>query len=124
MRLSLKLNKLDFTKVNEKYNSSVMNEKINIIDLEAKKNTATGEEKLRLELKQAEKIANDLDSKCEKYKRLNKEKQIKIKSLKLTIKELTERLANTENTLKKLGLTPSTEELTNKRDEESSMVKL
>jgi hypothetical protein len=42
--------------------------------------------------------------------------------MKKIIRELNEKLENAENQLKKLGLTPSTEELTNKRDEESSMV--
>ena len=116
--------KLDFAKVNAKYESSVNNmkgkfdvENINIpqnkkLKQEKKKNEKKNEsednldliiEKLKNEMKNSNKTVKDLTSKFEKHKNTNNEMKQKVIKLKENLKMVNSKITTLETQLKEFG---------------------
>ena len=112
--------KLDFTKVTEKYQSEGNKKTVN---KETKKPLNKNEEileKLKNDLKQAQKTIEELNTKIEKYKNLYRGSREKITNKNETIRKLNQRIDSLETQLRKSGI--STDDITNKRNDESVFV--
>jgi chromosome segregation ATPase len=110
--------KLDFSKVKEKYEA----EEIKKTVIEKKKPLNKMEEqieKLKNELKQANKTIDDLNNRLEKYRSLYKVVREKLSKKTEIIKKNAEKIEILEAQIKKCGGLPTTEDISNKRNDES-----
>jgi predicted nucleic acid-binding Zn-ribbon protein len=113
--------KLDFTKVKEKYETEDMVKK----PTEKKKPLNKMEEqieKLKNELKQATKTIEDLNGKLEKYRNLLKTTREKLSKKTDIIKKNNQKIESLEAQVRKYGGMPSTEDISNKRNNDESLV--
>jgi chromosome segregation ATPase len=109
--------KLDFSKVKEKYEAEEV-KKVVVADQKKKPLNKLEEqiEKLKNELKQANKTIDDLNTRLEKYRSLYKVVREKLNKKTDIIKKNGQKIEQLETQIKKYGGMPSTEDISNKRN--------
>lgn len=111
--------KLDFSKVQEKYNNDNM-KKINVINnnkIMKQNNRKDKEEFLEAEVTNLNKLNQKLRLKLDKYKNGYKDLKEKYKSLKIQFKLCSNKVEFLETQIKRMTNRQSTEDITNKRFE-------